>query len=789
MKKARRITVYGRVQGVGFRPMVGRLAFKLGLKGKVRNLGGIVEIIAQGEENSLETLVKRLKEVEAPAYVERLVQEELPLQRLENFQVLLSAGEAKDPYFPADIAICPSCQQELKDKYNRRYSYPYISCAQCGPRYTIMHKLPYDRLNTTMKAMQLCPECHREYNELEQRRGRAETISCRSCGPQLYGHVKGEKPEELLRQDEALVAAKKLLQQDELIMVKAVGGYNLVCRAGSIKAVDRLRALKHRPTKPLAVLCSTLEQAEQLCYINPKEKEILQSSARPIVLLKPRSGIENLVASNVAANCPSLGVFLPPMGLYSRLSEEPLIVTSCNSSGQPIIYKDDEAEAYYRECTAIAGLFSYDREILRPADDAVVKVVKIGDGYRTQVLRRTRGYMPEPLYIEASAEAAARIGEQPTDAKAKAAPPSVLAVGAQLEPGFALTSENKVYPAQVPGELSELRTEQHWQELEEDWERFLKINPQVVVADLHPAYTSTALGEKLARERKIPLLQVQHHQSHALAVMAEHNIKEKCLAVCFDGTGYGNNGSIWGGEFLICQETSFDRVAHLEEVSMLGGDESMKQAWKSALCYGANLAPEERAKLAKRDNRLNLVKAALDQHINTFNNSSMGRVFDAVAAILGIAEYNYHQGACPQALEYWAQLALEEGIKPLELDFSCNTGSSGEILVSANRIWQELLKVAINDHKQVAAAALGFHLAVVELVAQLARKICIAQEIAAVVLAGGCFANRILLEKTAEALLEQGLKVYFNEKVPPGDGGIALGQAYYGIMMKKATFK
>lgn len=797
MEKAGRITVYGRVQGVGFRPTVSRLAFQLGLKGSVRNLGGVVEIIAQGEEAALEKLVQQLQGLEAPAYVESLELEELPLQKLEGFKVAYSKGESKLSHFPADLGICPSCQQELQDEQDRRYGYPYISCAQCGPRYTIMHRLPYDRLNTTMKAMPLCPECSKEFEHLQQRRGRAETISCKSCGPQLYGYVKTgnivdqpvhcDKGLGILKKKEALEAAQALLQQDKLIMVKSVGGYNLVCRAGSVRAVEQLRALKHRPTKPLAVLCSTLEQAKQLCYINSWEKALLQSAIRPIVLLKPRPEAGAFVAPKVAADCPGLGVFLPPMGLYSLLSKEPLVVTSCNYSGQPIIYKDDEAEAYYREQTGVAGLFAYDREILRPADDAVVKVVKVGDGYRTQVLRRTRGYMPEPLTLEASEEAMAYSLKLP--AGVKTANINVLAVGAQLEPGFGLSCENKVYTAQVPGELSELATEQHWQELEADWEKLINIAPQVVVADLHPDYTSTELGARLAKEREIPLLQVQHHQAHALAVMAEHNIKEKCLAVCFDGTGYGSNGAIWGGEFLVCQGEAYDRVAHLEEISMLGGDESMKQAWKSALCYGAALVPELGEKLAKRDNRFSLVKAALAQQVNTINNSSMGRVFDAVAAVLGIAEYSSHQGACPQALEYWAQMALDEGIKPLKLHFTCNSNSTGNIVASTVSLWPELLKVDRKDRKQIAAAALGFHMAVVELVAHLAEKISIAQEIRTVVLAGGCFANRILLEKTVEALLAQNLKVYFNEKVPSGDGGITLGQAYYGIMVNKATLK
>lgn len=781
VRQSRRITVYGRVQGVGFRPALCRLGKELSLKGFVRNAGGYVEILASGNMDALALLVKKIYGLPQPVEIAELKVEglanadferlflQIKVSQAQSFFAVPSLEKANKSFLPADLAICSNCVQELKQAANRRRGYPYISCAQCGPRYTIMRRLPYDRKNTTMDIFAMCPACQKDYTSFGALRQHAETISCHHCGPQLYGDV--EK-------------AKKLLLAEQLILVKAIGGFNLVCLATSEKAVAKLRALKQRPTKPFAVMVGSLKEAEALCELNHKEAELLTSAIRPIVLLKAKKNAMKFLAKGVAEQCSSLGVMLPSMGFYYQLCELglPLIVTSCNYSGAPIIYKDEEALAFYEEQPELAGIFTYNREILRPADDAVVRVVVLeGKNFKqelVQVLRRTRGYLPEPV----------RVAQEGV---------SVLALGAEMEPGFALTKGNKSYVAQVPGHLEEERTEIEYLKLLEAWEDLLEIKLESVVSDLHPGYSSTMLGQKLAEAKQLPFVQLQHHQAHALSVMAEHRLKGPCLAVCFDGTGYGQDGTIWGGEFLLCEGKAFKRLGNLEPILMVGGDESMKQAWKSALCYLAAAEKIDKSvfqekRLQSYDERYKLVKAALAGGFNTIENSSMGRLFDAAAAVLDIADYNSHQGRCAMALEYWANWAIQERLSPEIMRFVRVETASQRLVWSPMEIIAKLFATRemldsggfspVEKQQFKAQAALGFHRVVIAMVAETIKQLSLSTGIKQVVLGGGCFVNRILLEGCYRELTELGIKVYFNQQVPPGDGGIALGQAYYGLL-------
>lgn len=789
---ARKIIADGRVQGVGFRPSVCRIAADLGLQGYVRNLGGVVEILALGDK--VDHLEQALKALPEPASITALACDTLSekeFKALYNsvkpselcaFFAIASEGKASQSVVPADIAICPSCAKELQDHHNRRYGYPYISCAQCGPRYTIVEGLPYDRIKTTMHSYELCPECSKEYKNMQDRRGHGETISCNACGPQLYGYLRENNVR--IAKAEAVAAAKALLEQGKIILVKSVGGYNLVCRADSEEAVANLRQLKSRPTKPLAVMCADLAMAAKLIRLDGAAKKSLESAVKPIVLLPKVDHCNKYVADNVAAGCARLGVFLPPMGLYVQLCEigVPLVVTSCNYSGAPIIYKDEDALAFYANRTEVAGIFAYDREILRPADDSVVQ--------GNMVLRRTRGYLPEPIYNDGLKSAT-----------------KVLAVGAQMEPGFCLAADNKFYPCQVPGELEEEATEKLWLDTIQDWQGLLNIQPQLLVGDLHPLYNATELGQGIAKKPGLTFLQVQHHHAHALAVMAEHSLQGPVVAVCFDGTGLGTDGTIWGGEFLLCEEDSFKRIASLEPIPMLGGDESMKQAWKSMLCYLAHAEQQkacelETSVLLKFDQRYAIVKEALHAGMNTILNSSMGRLFDAAAVLLGLADYNSHQGRCAQLLENAACWALERNLEARAMSFKeTHKDAAGEVRQewSAGEILTNLLDVRLSleadalteEEKQElrASAALGFHQAIIAMVAATVKAAANQYGVRQIALAGGCFVNTILLEGVVNELQQAGLKVYYNEKVPPGDGGIALGQAYYGQLVSKKQCK
>ena len=795
------IIVYGKVQGVGFRPLVCRLAKDNKLTGFVRNAGTHVEITATGLPDDIQQLCDSLVKAELPVRVEKLLCETVSHQAFDKFISVASTENDEVKSVSADIGICENCLHELKENDNRRKGYSYISCAQCGPRYTIIRKLPYDRVNTTMEQFALCDDCAEEYGDMQNRRGHGETISCYHCGPQLQCVIKEEYKNGLTSdciegtlsansfsdslkrqaQDKQIISvAGELLKQGRIIMVKAVGGFNLLCRADKAEVVTRLRDLKKRMSKPFAVMVTDIALAENFCYVSAEEKVLLQSAARPIVLCQKKQDAAAWLAENVTDVSDQVGVFLPSMGFYSELDTEfPFIVTSCNYTGQPIIYKDEEAQRFFDAHKNIAALFTYEREILRPADDAVTRVVN----GKVQILRRTKGYMPEPV-AKADPEANVDVSHNNNH---------ILALGAQMEPGFCLTAEGSFFPAEIPGDVSLEKTEQFFANSVQDWTELLSIKPQAVAGDLHPGYATAQWGKMFAEKNGLPFYQVQHHHAHALAVMAEHHLKGNVLAVCFDGTGLGADGTVWGGEFLLCEGSRFTRVGHLKTISMLGGDVSMQQAWKTALCHLAA------AGLHSCDPRFAIVKKALQQNVNAIQTSSMGRLFDAAASLLGLADFNSHQGRCAMALESAARIALREKIQPLPLAFAIeeerdensntrrndavNAGGNGKnnlgkVVFNPAPLWNPLCKARGNE-ASVRAAALGFHYAVVSMVTDMAERMGVKQ----VVLAGGCFANRILLETCTKELQERGFLVYYNEAVSPGDGGISLGQAYYGYLI------
>ncbi len=794
------ITVYGKVQGVGFRPLVCRLAKENHLTGFVRNAGTHVEITATGLPDDIQQLCDSLVKAELPVRVDKLLCEVVLHQPFDKFISVESTESDEVKSVSEDIGICENCLRELKENGNRRQGYSYISCTQCGPRYTIIRKLPYDRANTTMDRFTLCDGCAKEYADMQNRRGHGETISCYHCGPQLQCIAKEEyknfltsdseegtlsatsfpgSPDRQTQDKNIIALARKLLTQGRIIMVKAVGGFNLLCRADQADVVTRLRDLKKRMSKPFAVMVTDVSLAEKFCYVSAREKALLSSAARPIVLCQKKQDAAAWLAENVTDASDQAGVFLPSMGFYSELDAEfPFIVTSCNYTGQPIIYKDEEAQRFFDEHKNIAALFTYEREILRPADDSVTRVVN----GKVQILRRTKGYMPEPV---AKPDPKANVDVLHNNNH-------ILALGAQMEPGFCLTAEGNFFPAEIPGDVSLEKTEQFFADSVQDWTELLSIKPQAVVGDLHPGYATAQWGKMFAEKNGLPFYQVQHHHAHALAVMAEHHLKGKVLAACFDGTGLGSDSTVWGGEFLLCEDSRFTRLGHVKTIAMLGGDVSMQQAWKTALCHLAA------AGLHSDDPRFAIVKKALQQNVNTIQTSSMGRLFDAASSLLGLADFNSHQGRCAMALESAARVALRAKIEPLPLAFAIeeerdensntrrndavNAGGNDKsnlekVVYNPAPLWNPLCKARGNE-AAVRAAALGFHYAVVNMVADMAERMGVKQ----VALAGGCFANRILLETCTKELQERGFQVYYNEAVSCGDGGISLGQAYYGLL-------
>ncbi|WP_299143577.1 carbamoyltransferase HypF [uncultured Dialister sp.] len=731
-----RLLIEGRVQGVGFRPFVCRAAKKAGLTGWVKNLGGLVEIRASGERESFFALEKSLQEAPYPIEVESLSKEELPLERFPDFRAASSSGEPLAPLFPADIAICPSCERELHEGKDRHFRYPFLSCTACGPRYTIIKSLPYDRPRTTMDEFPLCKDCEKEYRDLKNRRCHGETICCPRCGPKLSMISKSG---ETLTGEEAMERAIALVKAGEIVMVKSIGGYNLVCRGDQEETVIRLRRLKHREGKPFALMVHSLKEAETLCFLTGEDRKLLTSPARPIVLCRPKKHF-----SAVAEGVPRLGIFLPPSAFYDLLTEGaggPLVVTSANMSGEPILYKDEEALSWFK-AHEIDFLFTNNRDILRPADDSVVKA----EESHRDMIRRTRGFLPEPA-LQGAKEGA------------------LLAMGADMEPSFCLTAQGRLYPGEMPCDLENESSEDAFLHMIEDWENMLGIRPERIVTDLHPRYISSALGERLSADRGIPLWRVQHHQAHGLSVMAEHGLSGKAAAFVFDGTGYGTDGTIWGGEILLLEGNEMERAGHLDAMPLLGGDISMKQAWKTAL---ASLAY---AGLSSEDSRWPLVKAALEGGVNCIRDSAMGRLFDSAAALLHIKEENRFKGECAMALEDAARQALRERRAPLPLHLTLRE-EEGRLIWHREELISELA-----GNGKIEEAALGFHRAVEEMVVESARLLGVEQ----VILTGGCFHNGILWTEIRNALEKEHFKVYGNEKVPCGDGGIALGQAWYGL--------
>lgn len=717
-KQTQRIKLWGIVQGVGFRPFVAKIAHEMNMKGEVLNIGGLVEIVVTDTQERIDWFVKNIQERKpVPAEIVHIKRTEEPLREFDSFHILDShRGDDEAAMIPADLAVCPHCLEELRDPENPRYQHPFISCMVCGPRYTIIDRIPYDRNNTTMMDFPMCGFCEGEYTDLHDRRYHAQTISCHNCGP-------------VLSMD--LNKGAELLRAGEVIAFKSMGGYNLICDPLQDEAVAKLRRIKNREQKPFAVMFRDLEEIRRYCYVSETEEKLLASSARPILLLKHRPS-----ESREINKSRFIGSFLPSMGgqylLLDRIS--PLIVTSANRSDQPIIKDDEEMEALIKREPLIKGVIANKRRIQVRMDDSVARVI---DG-QPQMIRRSKGYAPVPLYVNTQFEG------------------QILAAGGQLKNSFALTKGPFVYMSQYFGDMDSLENQEIYEENVTRMGELLRIRPRLAVCDLHPLYYTGRFAEKLG----LPLIKVQHHHAHVASVMAEHNLKGDVIGVSFDGTGYGTDGAIWGGEFLLCTGGRFQRLDHLRYVRMLGGDSSMKEAWKSAVSYreawengymdeteGIPLDLSEIMEFAEKRRWEGevLAQKAIRAGINTIKSSSMGRLFDAVAALLGIKDQNDYEGQCAIMLEDAA---------------AAPRGRAGEL-------------------------ALRFHHQVAGLIADTCIRIRKQTGANQVALTGGVFQNKILMEESLALLRNNGFQPYYNISVSPNDGGIALGQAYVAIKQKE----
>ncbi|MGF7142463.1 hydrogenase maturation protein HypF [Anaerotaenia torta] len=792
-----RIMVYGMVQGVGFRPLVYRIAKRYGIKGTVRNTGGAVEILAQGTEEAMEHFLRELRDTEEGGHeilrveVKRLTLSLTLLEKRKEFAIVESGDGNGLRILPPDLPVCPSCARELYDRQNRRFGNPFISCVACGPRYTIMESMPYDRGTTSMADFDLCGACHEEYSSPGNRRHHAQTISCNDCGPYLIwqemehteGEAAGGKRVETsdpgtgawqITDQGALERAIEVLRAGGILAVKGIGGYHYVCSPFMEESVRRLRLLKGREQKPFAVMFPGLGEVKAHCRVSAEEEKLLLSQARPIVLLYAP---QNTMAPAVNSGSIHCGAFLPYTPLQLMLTGEcgPLIMTSANRSGQPIIREDHrmlEIRSPY-----LAGVLYHPRRIVRPVDDSVARIV----GGELQLQRRSRGYVPYPVFMSSQEELFCEGPGQSLQGDVVSLPcveglkgrnPMIFAAGGDLKAAFCLCRDRAAYLSQYFGDLEETAVMDEYEREAKELGALLQISPELAVCDLHPNYYSGRYAQKLG----IPVLPVQHHHAHIASVMAEHGLTGPVLGIAFDGTGYGTDAGLWGGEFLLCEGGNFIRAAHLMEIPILGGDESMKDALKTATCYLSCFGLEEYI----RDDRASILQAAIKQNINCVKTTSMGRLFDAAASLLGIGQYNYYEGECAILLEREALAAIHGNIPAAELPFAF-TEKNEIIEIDIKPLLRELCR--LRDYMDVRSLALGFHHAVVSMMVMVSNRLRSRYRISQIAISGGVFQNAVLTEKAMTELKLQGYRVWRNIAVPPGDGGISLGQAYLGRLI------
>ncbi|MGB3700126.1 MAG: carbamoyltransferase HypF [Anaerolineales bacterium] len=771
--KGVRIHITGIVQGVGFRPFVYGLADRLALNGWVRNTSAGVDIEVDGYQEDLEAFIGSLQEDAPPlSRIDSFQVDWIPANGFSTFEIVHSEGKPGDfiPISP-DVSICPDCLEELYDPGDRRYRYPFINCTNCGPRFTIIKDIPYDRPKTTMGAFEMCPACKAEYGNPLNRRFHAQPVACPDCGPHIWLETSGSQTGLIQHQDEAIQTARQLLAQGKIVAIKGLGGFHLACDATNDEAVNELRQRKLRVGKPFALMMLDLEAVEEHCFVNPAEREHLLSRQRPIVILEKRPG--STIAAQVAPNQSTLGVMLPYTPLHYLLLERGeslpkiLVMTSGNLSEEPIATGNDEA---LQRLGDLADAFlMHNRDIHTRCDDSVVRIINLDTGEEPASkadfkealypLRRARGFAPNPIQLQWEM-------------------PPLLATGPELKNTFCLTRGQYAFSSHHIGDLENYETLQAFEEGIRHYQRLFRIEPQTIAYDLHPDYLATRYALERAQKESLPSIGVQHHHAHLASCLADnqHPGDRPVIGLCLDGSGYGEDGAIWGGEILLGEYREYQRLYHLAYVPLPGGDQAIREPWRIALAHleraglpwETDLHPVIYSKQITDSgwNPLDLLQQQITSSINAPPTSSMGRLFDAVAALLGIR----------QTVNYEAQGAIEleslvdpddTGIYPFTID--------GQILDPA-----PLLRAILNDLRTgvpVPALAARFHNTLADLMQRICLQIRTEREINEVALSGGVWQNMTLLKKSIVLLRRDGFKVYLHHQVPANDGGIALGQA------------
>ncbi|MGA9406669.1 MAG: carbamoyltransferase HypF [Bacteroidota bacterium] len=756
------IVIRGAVQGVGFRPFIYRLATELHLAGWVANSPQGVFLEAEGEKSVLDDFLLRIeKEKPRLSSIQSLDPAFLDAVGYEKFEIRESdySGETSAIVLP-DAATCPDCLHDISDPSNRRYRYPFTNCTNCGPRFSIIESLPYDRPNTTMKSFIMCPECRKEYDDPADRRFHAQPNACPACGPHLeLWDVDGRV---IASHDNALREVGTAIRAGKIVAVKGIGGFQLIADARNEHAVVSLRRRKHREEKPFALMFPALDEVKCECEVSKLEERLLLSAESPIVLLNRKPEIANRkssIASSVAPRNPNFGVMLPYSPLHHLLMRElgfPVVATSGNLSDEPMC--TDEHEALKR-LHGVADLFLvHDREIIRHVDDSVVRIVMD----RELVLRRARGYAPLPVETAMAFDA------------------PIIAVGAHLKNSIALAKGKNVFVSQHIGDLETKEAMEAFERVNESFKNLYDAEPATVVADMHPDYRSTQFAKSLDAK----VIQIQHHYAHVASCMAENHLNGSVLGVSWDGTGYGPDGTIWGGEFLLTDESSFSRVAHLRQCRLPGGDKSIREPRRTAVgllfeIFGESLFQRLDLHPMKtfRDEELVLLRQMLTKKINSPLTSSAGRLFDAVASLTGLRDIAKFEGQAAMELEW----AIGKTLTNEEYVF---TTSNSELPLTID--WEPMVLEILEDVRESASPSLisaKFHNTMAAMILEVARRIGEKR----VALTGGCFQNKYLLERTVRRLQDEGFRPYWHQRVPPNDGGIALGQIFAAQCKIKAN--
>lgn len=749
-----RISIRGVVQGVGFRPFVYRLAVELKLNGWVSNTSQGLFIESEGEYSALQLFIVRLQsEKPLHSFIQSFETIFLDPVGYDGFTIRHSdSTEEPTTLILPDIAVCDDCLREISDPANRRYQYPFINCTHCGPRYSIIQSLPYDRPNTTMNKFTLCPECEKEYNDPADRRFHAQPIACPKCGPQI--ELWENDGTAIASQNNALQKTISALKEGKIVALKGLGGFQLLVDATNDEAVKELRRRKQREEKPFAVMFPSSESIESECSVSDAEKRLLLSSESPIVLLQRKNNSHTERSSvrtslSISPNNPYLGVMLPYTPLHHLLMRElniPVVATSGNISDEPMCI--DELHAL-RKLGSIADVFLvHNRPIQRYVDDSIVRIVMD----REMIIRRARGYAPLPILTK-------NFAKEP-----------ILAVGGHLKNTVAMQKENMIFVSQHIGDLETVPALDCFKQTINDIEKLYNVNPRTILHDLHPNYVSTSYAEQMNGEKG----SLQHHSAHIASCMAENELDEPLLGIAWDGTGYGTDGTIWGGEFIEFDGISFSRVGSFKPFRLPGGDAAVKESLRSTVgmlyeIYGSKLFDCEPLKNVMPEKEQRLILQMLEKRIHSPLTSSVGRMFDAVGALLNLQRRANFEGQTAMQLEFAAKQSSDKII----YHYSISGSNAFRSVVD----WSDIVRLIledIQDHVSVHDIAKRFHNTLIEIIIDMAIRVNKNK----VVLSGGCFQNTILLEGTIRELRKNGFIPYWHQHIPTNDGGISVGQIY-----------